>query len=256
MSQVFHEIEKKIIAALKTESKLTPEKLEKLTKLSPDQVRRGIEWLKLKKLTVVDETKNVNFSLGKNGLESLRDGLPERRLIDLIKKGPMKISDLQNQLGSVFGPAMGLAKKSNWVESLGNEISLKNYPLSIPGEKTLKQIGEDKVPITKIDKDDLTSLLKRPEFLVENIVKTKEISLSKNGQTLDITNSTLGAIDVEAKVPEVYVARTHPLKDTIDEIREIFVTLGFTEIFGNITQPTFFVRFRNISYLLSSPNFF
>ena len=239
MSQVFHEIEKKIIAALKTESKLTPEKLEKLTKLSPDQVRRGIEWLKLKKLTVVDETKNVNFSLGKNGLESLRDGLPERRLLDLIKKGPMKISDLQNQLGSVFGPAMGLAKKSNWVESLENEISLKNYPVSIPGEKTLKQIGEDKVPITKIDKDDLTSLLKRPEFLVENIVKTKEISLSKNAQTLDITNSTLGAIDVEAKVPEVYVARTHPLKDTIDEIREIFVTLGFTEIFGNITQPSF-----------------
>ncbi len=239
MSQVFHEIEKKIIAALKTESKLTPEKLEKLTKLSSDQVRRGIEWLRLKKLTDVDETKNINFSLGKNGLESLRDGLPERRLLDLIKKGPMKISDLQNQLGSVFGPAMGLAKKNNWVESLGNEISLKNYPVSIPGEKTLKQIGEDKVPITKIDKDDLTSLLKRPEFLVENIVKTKEISLSKNGQTLDITNSTLGAIDVEAKVPEVYVARTHPLKDTIDEIREIFVTLGFTEIFGNITQPSF-----------------
>ncbi len=239
MSQVFHEIEKKIIAALKTESKLTPEKLEKLTKLSPDQVRRGIEWLKLKKLTAVDETKNINFSLGKNGLESLQDGLPERRLLDLIKKGPMKISDLQKQLGSVFGPAMGLAKKSNWVESLGNEISLKNYPVSIPGEKTLKQIGEDKVPITKIDKDDLTSLLKRPEFLVENIVKTKEISLSKNAQTLDITNSTLGAIDVEAKVPEVYVARTHPLKDTIDEIREIFVTLGFTEIFGNITQPSF-----------------
>jgi len=239
VSQVFHEIEKKIIAALKTESKLTPEKLEKLTKLSSDQVRRGIEWLRLKKLTDVDETKNINFSLGKNGLESLRDGLPERRLLDLIKKGPMKISDLQNQLGSVFGPAMGLAKKNNWVESLGNEISLKNYPVSIPGEKTLKQIGEDKVPITKIDKDDLTSLLKRPEFLVENIVKTKEISLSKNGQTLDITNSTLGAIDVEAKVPEVYVARTHPLKDTIDEIREIFVTLGFTEIFGNITQPSF-----------------
>ena len=48
MSQVLHEIEKKIIAELKKEPKLTPEKLEKLTKLSPDQIRRGIEWLKLK----------------------------------------------------------------------------------------------------------------------------------------------------------------------------------------------------------------
>ena len=32
---------------------------------------------------------------------------------------------------------------------------------------------------------------------------------------------------VEAEVPEIFIARTHPLKDTIDEIREIFVTLGF-----------------------------
>ena len=47
------------------------------------------------------------------------------------------------------------------------------------------------------------------------------------------------AIDVEAKVPEVFVARTHPLKDTIDEIREIFVTLGFSEILGNMTQSSF-----------------
>jgi len=241
VSQVFHKIEKKIIDELKIESKLTPEKLEKLTKLSPDQVRRGIEWLKLKKLTIVDETKNVNFSLGKNGLESLRDGLPERRLLDLIKKGPMKISDLQKQLGSVFGPAMGLAKKNNWVESLGNEIFLKNYPVSISGEKTLKQIGKDNVPETKIDKNDLTSLLKRPDFLVENIVKTKEISLTKTFTKSFTIDAVLiaGAIDVEAQVPEVYVARTHPLKDTIDEIREIFVTLGFTEIFGNITQPSF-----------------
>ena len=236
MSRVFHEIEKKIIAAFKIESKLTPEKLEKLTKLSPDQIRRGVEWLKLKELANVDETKKVNFSLGKNGLESLQKGLPERRLLDLIKKGPMNISVLQKQLGSIFGPAMGLAKKNNWVESIENKISLKNYPSSIPGEKTLKQIGKQSVPETKIDKDDLASLLKRPDFLVENIVKTKEISLTK---TFRMDAVLIEGIDVEAKVPEVHVARTHPLKDTIDEIREIFVTLGFTEILGNMTQPSF-----------------
>ena len=239
MSQVFHEIEKKIISVLKTESKLTPEKLEKLTQLSPDQIRRGIEWLKLKELAIVNESKNTNFSLGKNGLESFQKGLPERRLLDLIKKNSMTISDLQKELGSVFGPAMGLAKRNDWISSNGNEISLKNYPSSLPGEKTLKQIGESTISESILEKNDLASLLKRPDFLVENIVKTKEISLSKNAQTLDITSSDSGAIDVEAKVPEVFVARTHPLKDTIDEIREIFVTLGFTEILGNMTQPSF-----------------
>jgi phenylalanyl-tRNA synthetase alpha chain len=239
LSQVFHEIEKKIITVLKTESKSTPEKLEKLTNLSPDQIRRGIEWLKLKDLAIVKESKNINFSLGKNGLESFQKGLPERRLLDLIKNEPKKINDLQKELGSVFGPAMGLAKKNNWVTSIGDKISLNNNPSSIPGEKTLQQIGEGHISEDKIDKDDITSLLKRPDFLIENITKTKEITLSKNAQTLNVDSSDSGAIDVEAKAPEVFVARTHPLKDTIDEIREIFVTLGFSEIMGNMTQPSF-----------------
>ncbi|MFZ8908747.1 MAG: phenylalanine--tRNA ligase subunit alpha [Nitrosopumilaceae archaeon] len=239
MSQVFHEIEKKIIGVLKSQSNLTPEKLGELTKLSPDQVRRGIEWLRLKELAIVNETQNINFSLGKNGLEAFKSGLPERKLVDLVKESSMKISDLQKQLGSVFGPAMGLAKKNNWIESADNEISLKTYPSNIPGEASLKQIGENSVSEKKLDKQDLQNLLRRPDFIVENLSKTKEISLTANAQTIDISDSDSGAIDVEAKVPEVFVARTHPLKDTIDEIREIFVTLGFSEVFGNLTQPSF-----------------
>ncbi len=35
------------------------------------------------------------------------------------------------------------------------------------------------------------------------------------------------------------MAKTHPLKDTINEIREIFVTLGFSEIHGTLSQPSF-----------------
>ncbi len=239
MSQVFHEIEKKIISVLKIESKLTPEKLENLTKLSPDQIRRGIEWLKHKELIEINESKKIHFRLEKNGLDSLEKGLPERRFLDLINKSPMTILELQKQLGPVFGPAMGIAKKNNWVESIENKISLKSYPSIIPGEKTLKQIGKDGIPEIKTDKDDLTALLQRPDFIKEDIVKIKEITLSKLGQTLDFTNSDSGAIDVEAKVPETYVAKTHPLKDTIDEIREIFVTLGFSEILGNMTQSSF-----------------
>ncbi|MBA4452697.1 MAG: phenylalanine--tRNA ligase subunit alpha [Nitrosopumilaceae archaeon] len=239
MSQVFHEIEKKIITILKSQSTLTPEKLGELTQLSPDQVRRGIEWLRLKELAIVNETQNINFSLGKNGLHAFRSGLPERKLVDLVKENSMKISDLQKQLGSVFGPAMGLAKKNNWIESAGNEILLKTYPSSIPGEKSLKQIGESFVSKENLDQQDLQSLLKRPDFIVENLIKTKEISLTKNAQALEISESDSGAIDVEANVPEVFVAKTHPLKDTIDEIREIFVTLGFSEVFGNLTQPSF-----------------
>ena len=239
MSQVFHEIEKKIITSLQNNPKQTPENLEKSTNLSPDQIRRGIEWLKLKELAIVNESQAINISLGKNGLESFHKGLPERRLLDLLKNESKKLQDLQKELGSIFGPAMGLARKNNWIDTSEDNIFLKNYPSELPGEKTLKQIGENQISKNEIDIDDLSSILKRPDFIVEDIIKTKEISLTENAKSIEITTNSSSAINVESKVPDVFVARTHPLKDTIDEIREIFVTLGFTEIIGSMAQSSF-----------------
>ena len=238
MSQVFHDIEKKIITSLKETPIQTPETLEKSTQLLPDQIRRGIEWLKLKNLAIVDESKSSIISLGKNGLDSFEKGLPERRLLNLVKSGPRKLSDLQKELGFIFGPAMGLCRKNNWIETSSDQIILKTTPSILPGEKTLQQIGSGKLSKDELDTIDLNELLKRPDFIVEDIIKSKKISLTNSAKSIDVSNIS-GAIDVEAKVPELFVARTHPLKDTIDEIREIFVTLGFSEILGNMTQSSF-----------------
>ena len=238
MSQVFHDIEKKIINSLKENPIQTPETLENSTQLSPDQIRRGIEWLKLKDLAIVDESKSSVLRLGKNGIDSFEKGLPERRLLNLIKSGPKKLSEIQKELGFVFGPAIGLCRKNNWIETSSDQIILKTIPSELPGEKSLQLIGNNKLPKEQTDKIDLSELLKRPDFILEDIIKNKKISLTQSAKSLDVSNIS-GAIDVEAEVPEVFVARTHPLKDTIDEIREIFVTLGFSEILGNMTQSSF-----------------
>ena len=238
MSQVFHDIEKKIINSLKENSIQTPETLENSTQLSPDQIRRGIEWLKLKDLAIVDESKSSVISLGKNGLDSFKKGLPERRLLNLVKNGPKKLSEIQKELGFVFGPAIGLCRKNNWIETSSDQIILKTLPSELPGEKSLQLIGNNKLSKDQIDKTDLSELSKRPDFIIEDIIKNKKVSLTDSAKSLDVSNIS-GAIDVEAEVPEIFVARTHPLKDTIDEIREIFVTLGFSEIIGNMTQSSF-----------------
>ncbi len=238
MSQVFHDIEKKIINSLKENSIQTPEILENSTQLSPDQIRRGIEWLKLKDLAIVDESKSSVISLGKNGLDSFEKGLPERRLLNLVKNGPKKLSEIQKELGFIFGPAIGLCRKNNWIETSSDQIILKTLPSELPGEKSLQLIGNNKLSKDQIDKTDLSELSKRPDFIIEDIIKNKKVSLTDSAKSLDVSNIS-GAIDVEAEVPEIFVARTHPLKDTIDEIREIFVTLGFSEIIGNMTQSSF-----------------
>jgi phenylalanyl-tRNA synthetase alpha chain len=133
---------------------------------------------------------------------------------------------------------MGLARKNNWVDATSDELSIKNPPSELPGEKTLRLIGNEKLSGDKLDTNDLAGLLKRPDFIIEDVIKSKEVILSDSAKSIELSD-TQGEIDVEAKVPQVFVARTHPLKDTIDEIREIFVTLGFSEIFGNMTQSSF-----------------
>ncbi|MCH7968344.1 MAG: phenylalanine--tRNA ligase subunit alpha [Thaumarchaeota archaeon] len=245
MSKVFHEIEKKIILLLDENPKLTPKKIGTSTGLTPDQIRRGIEWLKFKKLVIVEESQQVYLRLGKNGLGANSKGLPERQLMDLLKEKPRKLNELKQELKSIFSPAMGIARKNNWIETDGENISLKNPPSDILEEKIISKIGKNKILVSEIeDKKTLEFLKKRPNFIIEEIEKSQIISLSEKGKSISETvkiseDVVVKAIDVEADVPKTFVAKTHPLKDIINEIREIFVTLGFTEILGKLAQPCF-----------------
>ena len=239
MSQVFHEIEKKIIRLLKENPKLTPEKIVESSGLSPDQVRRGIEWLKLKNIADVQESTETYIRLGRNGLAAISNGLAERQLVNLLKDKPQKLQELKKELKFLFGPAMGIARKNNWINTDGDTVSLTNPPSEILEEKIISQIGKNKILDKDIeDKNTLQILKTRPNFIIEQVIKSQTISLFDKAKSIEFETSA-GAIDVEADVPQVFVARTHPLKDTINEIREIFVTLGFSEIIGNMTQSSF-----------------
>ena len=245
MSQILHDIEKKIIDSLQKKSEQTPEQLSESTELSIDQVRRGIEWLRLKEFANVIESSKVTVSLGRNGIDSLKNGLPERKLMDLIKDGSKSFEEVRKTLsGAGFNAAIANAKKNGWVNiektDSGSTISTKEKPVETPEEKLISLIGDKSIPEEKIEnKLALKFLLQRPDYVLQNTEKSKIISLTERASQIDTTLSDIGAIDVEADAALVYAARTHPLKDTIDEIREIFVKLGFSEIQGNLTQSSF-----------------
>ena len=54
LSHVLHDIEKQIIKALQSDPDLTEDEISQETKLSMDQIRRGVEWLRQKKLADVN----------------------------------------------------------------------------------------------------------------------------------------------------------------------------------------------------------
>jgi len=243
LSQVLHSIEKKIIKSLKQNPNQTHEELTESTKLSIDQIRRGMGWLELKGLIQNTSIEKITITLDKNGLDAIKNGLPERKIVNEIKERPKSLEEIKNLLKSEFNAGIANAKKNNWIQIESkdgkNTISLKGDASVSAEEKLIESIGEDEKLKTEIeDIETLSSLKKRPDFIHEKITITLYPTLNDKAKQIDLDSSS-EAIDVEAKVPSTHVARIHPLKETINEIREIFVSLGFSEVMGNLSQPSF-----------------
>src|SRR5438309_407190 len=252
MSQVLHPIEHKLLKSLLEKQNLTPEELCEKSKLSIDQVRRGIEWLKFKDLVQVNESEKKFVALGKMGNEAFEKGLPERQLVNYLKSLPgfsCEISEAKNQLKNEFSPAIANAKKNGWIEIYENRILLKGYHDTTTEEKIIKLIASRSPAVSSVDeiedKSTLDSLKKRPEFITFTLTKYSTVNLTEKGiemaknESNHANDSLVRAIDVEATAPTVFAARSHPLQDVIDEVREIFIGLGFKEIVGNQTQSSF-----------------
>ena len=246
MSHVLHDIEKQIIKLLKSTPNLTEEQLAQETKLSMDQIRRGVEWLRQKNLADVTEISHFTYALGKNGLDAKKNGLPERRLVTLVQNGPKTFDEIRSSLqGLDFNAAIAHAKKNDWINiektDTGSMISLKQETTKSSDEYVISLL--DIEPVADVFRDEdakpLKSLMERPDFIIQHEKKTKTVSLSETGKNIDLEKLDSNAIDVEADVPHVHAARIHPLKDTINEIRETFVHLGFSEILGNLSQSSF-----------------
>ena len=242
MQLVLHDIEKKILNVL-GQTSLVPSNeadIASKTSLSIDQVRRGIEWLRYKKLVSVTDVLFRTFSLGNNGHIAHKNGLPERRLLDFLKSGKQSVANVRSEIGADFGIAIGIARKNGWVDSDGATLSLVNSPKTIVHEDLITRIAQKtSLNLSEIkDYASIESLLRRPGFIIEQRIKSHKILLTVQGRAIKI-NTKDTRIDVEAEAPTIYPARTHPLKDIIDEIRETFVALGFGEVTGNLSQSGF-----------------
>lgn len=253
MSQVLHPIEQKILKILNDEQNLTPQELSEKTQLSMDQIRRGMEWLRLKDLINVQEIEKKFVALGPKGIEALEKGLPERLLIEYVKSSgsTCTLEAARNYLKSEFNAAIANARKNNWIEISENKVALKTSQDISSEEKLIKQLTDSHttpMPINEInDIKSLDLLKKRPDILVVNSLRIITASLTEKGKdsfskmkTSEMSYvDTVRPIDVEAPAPMIFPARSHPLRDIIDEVREIFVSLGFSEIIGNNIQSSF-----------------
>jgi phenylalanyl-tRNA synthetase alpha chain len=264
-----HPIERTLLVFLASEDKreswLDLESLSYGSGLLLDQIRRGIEWLKSKKLIDVQEEDIVAYALGSQGKAAVKEGLPERKLVRVLgaSGGSLALESLAKTMGSEFSVALGFAKKNKWIDLGDGEVRL-NAPKASEKEKEelllerIEAIGRlTSSELSEEEKEVLSVLMKRHKGLVDLISqKIVKVRITKTGLeasklvrrdeideiTPDVIlsaswrNRPLRAIDVTSAAPSFHGGRKHPIRMFIDEVKEVFVSLGFEEIEGPMVQ--------------------
>ncbi len=262
----FHPIERSILNSLSNNDHVGAESLVASTGLSLDQIRRGIEWLKFKNLISIKESSTQRVFVASEGLAAAKNGLPERRLINSLEEGKHTIPEVLAS-GAIkneeINAAIAGARRNHWIQLVeGRMIATPYTTIQSPEERFIEKL-KGGVEISKLTEDEkrvLEQLKKRPNYIeikekkelrfsltdeARRIIPTLNQEMLERRLTTELITSgkwketNFSALDVEAPSPAIYPGRRHPLIDIIEEIKEIFIGLGFSEIEGSIIQSGF-----------------
>ena len=261
MSASLHPLERKILSALAASASgsLPFESLVKASDVQNDQARRALQWLASKRLVTINDSRQSR-------LEAVRSP-PELTLVTRISESPtpMTVAQLRTAFESAeeFSAAFGRARSAGW-------ITVENAPPAVrlvdpKGLDTLRSLmeavkeglGEERLTT---EQAALAADLLRRGLLKRVETRTTSAAITETGREAALASvesglvdrltpeilasgewrtKTLRPLDVEAKAPVFYPGRRHPVRDFIREIREVYISMGFTELHGNSVYPAF-----------------
>jgi len=267
--------EKSILLALKKLQSSNPVELQHKSGLgSETEVMNASYWLKVKELVTIAEKIRAEVSLSSKQLA--KKDLPERRALKLLAKmdGIGSISELKKskKLKEREIPiALGWLKKKGWAV-ISKQAGETVCELTEAGKKALDKRGADEELIRtlgdsgvmdadSLDAGVLKTLKSRKEIIDVRDVVNYTIALTDLGRVIahadikiipqvsqltpeliqsgDWKNVELRRYDVQTFAPGIYGGRMHPMSALIQEIRKIFLNMGFTEIEGNFVESCF-----------------
>jgi len=258
-----HPHEVKVLKALSNGEWSNPEKTSSEAGLDSDAVLRAVSWLKTKEFIESPEEIRIEVSLGDEGIEYAKKGLPERRLMNAIGK-EIGIAELKKKVDSeTFKIGFGWLRKkgvitfSEGLVKIIDSSETEDEKLLILLKEKRKLIVND---LSKKEQEAVEQLKARKNVIKlseEKIIKfkvtKKGISASKSlkiGDSLSqltpelITssgwkNKKFRPYDVSVYVKPEYPAKKHPLQVELERIRRIFISMGFSEISGNFVESSF-----------------
>ncbi len=236
---------------------------------------KSLAWLEEKGLISTESKLIERISLTEEGKEYASTMLPERTLLNFIVEqgGEALLDDVLNANilpASLVNISVGWARRKGWVQvsKADGKLTLKALTPSPPK-------GEDELLIELLwmqkgeaSLSDIPKNLRR----VADVLRRRNL-VKKDTETLTfawVTNAGINALkkgveveegvslltpelirtrawrkvklrrfNVEAPVKAVYPGKIHPVIQLINEIREIFLSMGFEEIRGPLVESSF-----------------
>ena len=278
MSEKEHEEIQKIIDSLSpSERKIIPflkeESLDKLSKRVPELNKAGIlrslEFLSNKNLVKLSSKEKKSVELGINGLLYVKQGLPERRLINLIsEKASISLQEAQKQSKlneNEFRAALGALKKKALINLVNGNVILTGTK----EETTIKSLEEKFLSTLPRDLEDL-----KPEekFALENLRSRKDIVDIQDKKSIEFTLTQLGEkithqkldskdmieavtpnliktglwkgkkfrrYDITSPVPKINGGKRHFVNQATEYAKKTWLEMGFKEMTGPLTTSGF-----------------
>ncbi|MDD4136475.1 MAG: phenylalanine--tRNA ligase subunit alpha [Methanoregula sp.] len=241
--------EKRLLSTLEKEKKADAEHLASVMSATPEAV---VQWGLLGKdrgLTEVLRGVAKKIEYTDEGKKYLENGLPETQILNAIGNGTtlailqahpaFKIGFGQLRKKGLITVNGGNVTKTAGASTAMDESVLKHPESGDPRTKELIKRGilrEDETVRYTLSITDTGSLMVKQglDFREETGTLTRDQIISGAWKT-----ANLRKYDVSKLPKKAYAGKIHPYQRIIGEMREILLEMGFTELYGDIVQQSF-----------------
>jgi len=268
-----HIYEKKLLKELEANPDATPEEIAENTGMNIKSVMSAAGSLASKDIIEMNKDVEEIYSLTEDGLEYAEKGLPERRILNVLAtKDHIQMKDLADETGvdrKDANIAIGWLRRKNWANIDKGMVTITEFGKDFTSkmdmdEETLDYLKSNADGV-KLFTDDLVNGVKK---LVgrKNIVNIKKetshsfkilpkgeeilkVGFTIKEQATQLTHQHLKdgewksleyrPYDINAEAPVIFAGKKHPLRVIIDEIRDIFLDMGFVEDNGEYVESAF-----------------
>lgn len=254
--------EKNLLISLEKLGKANPGELAGKAGMKIETAMQAAFLLEEKGLAEVHEAVIETYELTDEGRRYASEGLPERMVIEGIS-GPTSMQDLKQMFSpEVAGIATGWLRRKGWANIEGGVVVPTGKAVAGKDEQALARFGDQARTLDELgtDAETIADLLKRKlavrkedkrrsvsitaqglELVASGIVIEEEVAqisseMLKSGQW---KNVKFRPYNIHTQPKAIYGAKSHPYQRLIDQMRRIFLDMGFTEIKGEVVQSSF-----------------